>query len=71
MTASAEAVESSNENLQTPVELGTQSLHFEKINIDEHDGLNLQRFESIKKYDLVTVDPIAFKKDAHSGEITI
>lgn len=30
MTASAEAVESSNENLQTPVELGTQSLHFEK-----------------------------------------
>jgi hypothetical protein len=71
IVASEESVESSNETLQTPVEFDTQNVHFEKIEIYEDDELNLQRFDSITKYDIVTVDPVAFKKDANSGEITI
>lgn len=61
--ASEEAVESSNET--------SQNVHFEKIEINEEEKLNLQRFESIIKYDIVTVHPVAFKKDADSGEIVI
>lgn len=57
------AVESSNET--------SQNVHFEEIEINEDDGVNLQRFDSITKYDIVTVDPVAFMKDADSGKITI
>ncbi|ETA67966.1 Reprolysin family propeptide [Methanolobus tindarius DSM 2278] len=71
MAASAEAVEASNDNLQASVESDTLNEHFEKISIDKSDRLNLRSFDSIKKYDFVTVDPIAFQKDANSGEITI
>jgi hypothetical protein len=63
IVASDKAVESSNET--------SQNVHFEKIEIYEDDGVNLQRFQSIKKYDIVTVDPVAFMKDADSGKITI
>ncbi|WMW23879.1 hypothetical protein RE474_07140 [Methanolobus sediminis] len=63
IVVSEKAVESSNET--------SQNVHFEKIEINEDDGINLQRFDSITKYDIVTVDPVAFIKDADSGKITI